>query len=61
MGKVLEGLLVVSLEKAEGDFARGCDSVVHGESAYCVWLNRGKQSLRIDPFYSPDFIPPESE
>lgn len=42
------GARVVKLERAEGDFARGYDHVVHGESAYFVWLNRGKQSLRID-------------
>src|SRR4029077_7914642 len=32
----------------EGDFARGYDSLVHGESAYFVWLNRGKQSVVLD-------------
>lgn len=42
------GARVIKLERAEGDFARGYDHVVHGESAYFVWLNRGKQSLRID-------------
>ena len=42
------GARVIKLERAEGDFARGYDAVVHGESAYFVWLNRGKQSLRID-------------
>ena len=39
------GARVVKIERAVGDFARGYDSVVHGESAYFVWLNRGKQSL----------------
>jgi itaconate CoA-transferase len=42
------GARVIKLERAEGDFARGYDHVVHGESAYFVWLNRGKQSVRID-------------
>lgn len=42
------GARVIKLERAEGDFARGYDDVVHGESAYFVWLNRGKESLRID-------------
>ncbi|MDD3797991.1 MAG: CaiB/BaiF CoA-transferase family protein [Novosphingobium sp.] len=42
------GARVIKLERAEGDFARGYDHVVHGESAYFVWLNRGKESLRID-------------
>lgn len=42
------GARIIKLERAEGDFAREYDHVVHGESAYFVWLNRGKQSLRID-------------
>ena len=39
------GARVIKIERSEGDFARGYDSVVHGESAYFVWLNRGKESL----------------
>ena len=39
------GARVIKVERAEGDFARGYDSVVHGESAYFVWLNPGKESL----------------
>ena len=39
------GARVIKIERAEGDFARAYDSVVHGESAYFVWLNRGKESL----------------
>ena len=39
------GARVIKVERAEGDFARAYDSVVHGESAYFVWLNRGKESL----------------
>jgi itaconate CoA-transferase len=39
------GARVIKVERAEGDFARGYDHVVHGESAYFVWVNRGKQSL----------------
>jgi len=42
------GARVIKLERAEGDFARSYDHVVHGESAYFVWLNRGKESIRID-------------
>ncbi len=42
------GARVIKLERAEGDFARGYDSVVHGESAYFVWLNQGKESLVVD-------------
>ena len=42
------GARVIKLERPEGDFARGYDHVVHGESAYFVWLNRGKESVRIN-------------
>ncbi len=39
---------VIRIECAEGDFARSCDSVVEGESACFVWLNRGKESVTLD-------------
>lgn len=42
------GARVIKIERAEGDFARGYDNVAHGESAYFVWLNRGKESLVAD-------------
>lgn len=42
------GARVIKVERAEGDFARGYDGVVHGESAYFVWLNHGKQSIALD-------------
>jgi crotonobetainyl-CoA:carnitine CoA-transferase CaiB-like acyl-CoA transferase len=42
------GARVIKLERPEGDFARGYDRAVHGESAYFVWLNRGKESVRVD-------------
>jgi len=42
------GARVIKIERAEGDFARGYDDVVHGESAYFVWLNQGKESLVAD-------------
>ncbi len=42
------GARVIKVERADGDFARHYDSVVHGESAYFVWLNRGKESLAAD-------------
>ncbi|MBJ85432.1 MAG: carnitine dehydratase [Pelagibacterales bacterium] len=77
MLKMLEGILVVSLEQAvaaplcslrlaeagarvikiersEGDFARYYDKDVKGNSAYFVWLNRGKESLVIDIKNSKD-------
>ena len=42
------GARVIKIEREEGDFARAYDSVVHGESAYFVWLNQGKESLVLD-------------
>ncbi|MDG2479531.1 MAG: CaiB/BaiF CoA-transferase family protein [Alphaproteobacteria bacterium] len=42
------GARVIKIERPEGDFARGYDSVVEGESAYFVWLNRGKESVVLD-------------
>ena len=42
------GARVIKIERPEGDFARFYDSAVHGESAYFVWLNRGKESVVLD-------------
>jgi itaconate CoA-transferase len=42
------GARVIKVERPEGDFARRYDDLVHGESAYFVWLNRGKQSVVLD-------------
>ena len=42
------GARVLKIERPEGDFARGYDRLVHGESAYFVWLNRGKESVCLD-------------
>ncbi len=42
------GARVVKVERPEGDFARGYDSLAQGNSAYFVWLNRGKESIRLD-------------
>src|SRR5437588_2579442 len=42
------GARVIKVERPEGDFARGYDTLVHGESAYFVWLNRGKESVVVD-------------
>ncbi len=42
------GARVIKLERPEGDFARGYDKVVHGQSSYFVWLNRGKESALVD-------------
>jgi crotonobetainyl-CoA:carnitine CoA-transferase CaiB-like acyl-CoA transferase len=43
------GASVVKVERpGAGDFARGYDAAVHGQSANFVWLNRGKQSVTLD-------------
>jgi itaconate CoA-transferase len=39
------GARVIKVERTEGDFARSYDQVADGESAYFVWLNRGKESI----------------
>jgi crotonobetainyl-CoA:carnitine CoA-transferase CaiB-like acyl-CoA transferase len=44
----MAGARVIKVERPEGDFARGYDQAVKGESAYFVWLNHGKQSLVLD-------------
>src|SRR5882757_8068208 len=42
------GAHVIKVERPEGDFARGYDAAVKGQSSYFVWLNRGKDSVVID-------------
>lgn len=42
------GARVIKVERPEGDFARGYDRVAKGQSAYFVWLNRGKESIALD-------------
>jgi len=42
------GARVIKVERTEGDFARRYDADVMGQSAYFVWLNRGKESLCLD-------------
>ena len=42
------GARVIKLERPEGDFARGYDDYVLGQSSYFVWMNRGKESCRVD-------------
>lgn len=42
------GARVIKIERPEGDFARGYDHAVHGESTYFVWINRGKESICLD-------------
>ncbi|HET9904128.1 MAG TPA: CaiB/BaiF CoA-transferase family protein [Xanthobacteraceae bacterium] len=48
------GARVIKIERPEGDFARGYDALVHGESAYFVYLNRGKESVVLDLSRSDD-------
>lgn len=48
-GKLAQaGARVIKIERPEGDFARGYDSLVKGQSAYFVWLNHGKESVCLD-------------
>jgi len=42
------GARVIKVERPEGDFARNYDTLAEGQSAYFVWLNRGKESLCLD-------------
>jgi crotonobetainyl-CoA:carnitine CoA-transferase CaiB-like acyl-CoA transferase len=42
------GARVIKVERHEGDFARGYDQAVHGESSYWVWINRGKESISLN-------------
>ncbi len=49
------GARVIKVERPEGDFARNYDSNALGNSAYFVWLNRGKESVALDLKNSKDF------
>ena len=43
------GARVIKVERrGAGDFARGYDRTVNGQSSYFVWLNRGKESIELD-------------
>ena len=42
------GARVIKIERAGGDFARGYDAAVDGDSSYFVWTNHGKESVVLD-------------
>jgi itaconate CoA-transferase len=43
------GARVIKIERpGGGDFARGYDRTVLGQSSHFVWLNRGKESVQLD-------------
>ncbi|WP_405406739.1 CaiB/BaiF CoA transferase family protein [Streptomyces sp. NBC_01104] len=43
------GARVIKVERpGPGDFARGYDESVHGQSSHFIWLNRSKESLTLD-------------
>jgi itaconate CoA-transferase len=43
------GARVIKVERpGGGDFARGYDTAVAGQSSYFAWLNRGKESIQLD-------------
>jgi crotonobetainyl-CoA:carnitine CoA-transferase CaiB-like acyl-CoA transferase len=48
------GARVIKIERSEGDFARNYDADALGNSSYFVWLNRGKESLRLDLKHADD-------
>lgn len=50
------GARIIKIERPGGDFARHYDHVVHGESAYFVWLNRGKESVLLDLKQADDLV-----
>ena len=52
------GARVIKVERPEGDFARNYDSNALGNSAYFVWLNRGKESISLDLKNNKDFKSP---
>ncbi|KAI9002149.1 CoA-transferase family III domain-containing protein [Hyaloraphidium curvatum] len=47
------GARVIKVERPDGDFARKYDKFVKDQSAYFLWLNRGKESIALD-FKNPD-------
>ena len=50
------GARVIKIERPEGDFARGYDRTVHGESSYWVWINRGKESISLNLKLQTDLV-----
>ena len=48
------GARVIKIERPEGDFARYYDQLARSESAYFVWLNRGKESVCLDLMRAKD-------
>jgi itaconate CoA-transferase len=42
------GADVIKVEPPGGEFGRGYDDVVYGQSSYFVWLNGGKRSVVLD-------------
>ncbi len=50
------GARVIKLERPEGDFARGYDGFAKGQSSYFVWINRGKESCRVDLRQPDDLV-----
>lgn len=42
------GARVIKIERDTGDFARQYDEAVLGLATYFVWINRGKESIRLD-------------
>jgi len=47
------GARVIKVERVGGDFARAYDTAASGQSAWFIWLNRGKESVELN-FKDPD-------
>ena len=50
------GARVIKIERPEGDFARGYDQTVNGESSYWIWINRGKESISLNLKDNADMV-----
>lgn len=48
------GARIIKVERTGGDFARAYDQAAGGQSAWFMWLNRGKESLELDFKEAPD-------
>jgi len=50
------GARVIKIERPEGDFARGYEQTINGESSYWIWINRGKESISLNLKDNADMV-----